>query len=346
MKSPSSPGATPSFALLAGHVHLDQHLRAPGAARAAQRRLRGDRVDQAHVRRDVLDLAALERADEVPGEQVAVLVLLGQQVLGAVLAHQLDAGLGERGQVVGRTYLIAAQDLDLAGRSARARARGSRARAGVNIAHHEPRLAAGDAVVAAVGEEEVLAAARAEVDVLDLARRPPPRARAAITARRSSMRPSATPSSVGERLEHLLADLVAAAADAGPDRGRRGARRSARRALLDDPAGERRASRSAASPPARRRQRDRVGSRPRARAGPGRARAVRWPSTRGSSLSPGLGVGALGRRRRPTRAGRCRAPASPSRRARLDAGACREPPRFSRHPLGSSSVRMPRLSDS
>ena len=58
--------------LLAGHVHLDQHLAGRVLLEPAQRRLGGERVDQPHVRRDVLDLAALERADEVPGEQVAV----------------------------------------------------------------------------------------------------------------------------------------------------------------------------------------------------------------------------------------------------------------------------------
>ena len=65
-------------------------------------------MDQAHVRRDVLHLAALELADEVPGEQVAVRLLLLEQLLRAVLPHQLDAGLGERGQVGGLHVLTAA----------------------------------------------------------------------------------------------------------------------------------------------------------------------------------------------------------------------------------------------
>jgi hypothetical protein len=58
-----------------------------------ERRLGGDRVDQADARRDVLHLAALERADEVPLEQWAVLVLLRDQLLRAVLTDEPDPRL-------------------------------------------------------------------------------------------------------------------------------------------------------------------------------------------------------------------------------------------------------------
>ena len=53
-------------------------------------------MDQPHAGRDVLHLAALERADEVPVEQVAVLVLFRDEILRAVLAHERDARLRER----------------------------------------------------------------------------------------------------------------------------------------------------------------------------------------------------------------------------------------------------------
>ncbi len=85
--------------VLARHVHLDQHLRRRVLLEPPQRRLRRDRVDQPDVRGDVLQLAALDGADEVPGEQVAVLLLLGEEVLGAVLPHEVDARLRQRGQV-------------------------------------------------------------------------------------------------------------------------------------------------------------------------------------------------------------------------------------------------------
>ena len=52
---------------------------------------------------DDLRLAALEVADEVPAEGVAVDGVLGLQVLRAVLADDLDAGLGESGHVLRRT---------------------------------------------------------------------------------------------------------------------------------------------------------------------------------------------------------------------------------------------------
>jgi hypothetical protein len=44
-------------------------------------------------------------ADEVPAKGVAVAVVLGAEVLGAVLADDLDAGLGQRGHVLQRDVL-------------------------------------------------------------------------------------------------------------------------------------------------------------------------------------------------------------------------------------------------
>ena len=70
-------------------------------------------MDQPHVRGDQLELAALDGADEIPAEQLTVGLLLGNQLLCAVLPHQLDAGLGQRRQVIGRHVLDRGQDLDL-----------------------------------------------------------------------------------------------------------------------------------------------------------------------------------------------------------------------------------------
>ena len=108
-----------------------------------------------------------------------------------------------------------------------------------------------------------------------------------------------------------------------------------------------RASRSAASPRARRRPAPPAGSRPPARAGRGRARAVMCPSTwrapRRASAKPSRPGGGG----RPNRRCRCRAPASPSRRGRGPARRCAASrARFSRHPLRASSVSTPRLSES
>jgi hypothetical protein len=51
-------------------------------------------------------------ADEVPAERVAVSVVLRAEVLRPVLADHLDAGLGERGQVVERDVLRGGDDRD------------------------------------------------------------------------------------------------------------------------------------------------------------------------------------------------------------------------------------------
>jgi hypothetical protein len=66
-------------------------------------------AELAHERR----LAALEVADEVPAEDVAVGVVLRAQVLGAVLPHHLDARLGQFGQVPERDVLRRRHDRHL-----------------------------------------------------------------------------------------------------------------------------------------------------------------------------------------------------------------------------------------
>src|SRR5918997_1424695 len=81
----------------------------------AQRRLGGDGVDEPYPTREVAHLAALKGPDEVPGEEVAVVGLLGREVLGAVLADELDARLGEGGKLRGRHVLDRRAHLDAAG---------------------------------------------------------------------------------------------------------------------------------------------------------------------------------------------------------------------------------------
>ena len=98
-------GRDARLALLAGDVHLDQDAQARARALAvalelAQRRVGGDRVDQPHVRHDRAHAPALQLADEVPLEQIAVRGHLRSQVLRAVLPDQADAGLGKRRQIL------------------------------------------------------------------------------------------------------------------------------------------------------------------------------------------------------------------------------------------------------
>ena len=74
-----------------------------------------------------LRLPALQMADEVPAERVAVARVLRLEILRAVLADDLDARLGERRQLVDRHVLRGDDDRDAgadflcdAARSARA----------------------------------------------------------------------------------------------------------------------------------------------------------------------------------------------------------------------------------
>ena len=173
-------------------------------------------------------------------------LLLGEQLLGAVLAHQLDAGLGQRRQVVRVHVLDRRQDLDL---------RADPLADPLEVLPHAVQHAPGPAWRPVTPSSRRWEKYRSgwqlvqQVDVLDLARRPPRRARASITcagracARRRRRGRSANCS------QHLGADLVAAAADPGPDRGRRRLARSAATALARRSRRPAAASRSAASPP-------------------------------------------------------------------------------------------------
>ncbi len=81
----------------------------PVSPELLERRVARDRLDVADVREDLADLAALEMADEVPGERAGVRLRLRDEVLRAVLADELDAGLGEHGELLDGTYLTAAR---------------------------------------------------------------------------------------------------------------------------------------------------------------------------------------------------------------------------------------------
>ena len=74
-------------------------------------------------RKHLLRLAALEVSDEVEGEAVAPASVLLREVLRDVLADQLDAGVGERAELIGRDVLRGREQLDLGGVAAGARAR-------------------------------------------------------------------------------------------------------------------------------------------------------------------------------------------------------------------------------
>ena len=69
-----------------------------------------------------LRLAALEVADEVPAERVAVSCVLGLEVLRAVLAHDLDSGLGQDGHVLDGDVLRRGDDVTSGPTSSRTRA--------------------------------------------------------------------------------------------------------------------------------------------------------------------------------------------------------------------------------
>src|SRR5918995_617941 len=102
--------------LLPRDVDLDEHLgvRRPVLAELAQRGVRGDGVDELDVREQVLDLAALELADEVPAEHARVRLGLGGEVLRAVLAEQRHARLGEHPELLERDVLDRGQQLRVA----------------------------------------------------------------------------------------------------------------------------------------------------------------------------------------------------------------------------------------
>ena len=255
---PSSPATLTSTRISVSGVAVALEL--------LEHRLGGDRVDQPHQRHDPLHLAALHVADEVPGEAVAAALVLGLEVLEAVLADQLDPGLGERVHLLGDDVLGRREDLDLRPAAlahplevARARPRGrcrgsAQASIQTSPAWRPVRPASRRWEKNSSGLQLVQrpAASTASTPAAASSRR--------ATSGRSSIRPSAIPSpSAANAVEHLVADLVAAGADPRPDRGRRRpdllrprARRSRRRA---------RASRSGASRRRRRRRAPPAGSR-------------------------------------------------------------------------------------
>src|ERR1700754_1339702 len=107
---------------LLGDVDLEQDLRV-GRTVLGELLERGpgrDRVDQLHVREDLLDLARLQLADEVPAD-LGVLAALGLEVLRAVLAEQVHARLAQRVELVDRHVLDRGEDLDLGRGPARLR---------------------------------------------------------------------------------------------------------------------------------------------------------------------------------------------------------------------------------
>ena len=185
-----------------------------------------------------------------------------------------------------------------------------------------PALAAGHAVVAAVGEVQVglgssCSGRRARRRVTPAARssRRDHRAQVEHAARRPRRRTS------GERLEHLLARPRSSSAPIPGPTAAAGGSLEALERLLDDAAGERRASRSGASPPARRptsatgKQSATRTSRPRP------ASRVMWPSTLLEIAAAGIARSRDRAAARPSRGCPCRAPASPSRPLGVDADA-------------------------
>ena len=206
-------------------------------------------------------------------------------------------GLGQRGQVAVGDVLGRRRGSRRRGRSARAPARGCAGRCSGSIAHDDARLAAGHAAVAAVREVELRLAARAAVDVLDVASRPPPRAsRRSRPAGRASARTRLrrcprTPPAPRRRPRSSSRRCPGPTAAAGV-----ASKRVER--LLDDPAGERAPAAVEHRRPLAVRERDReaVGhehEQPEARL----ARQV--PVEPRQVLAAGLGVDAVGRRLAP-----------------------------------------------
>ena len=234
MNSSRRPGAIPALPSSPDEVHLDQD-REPGRASSraalelAQRRVRGDRVDHADVREDRAHLAALQLADEMPLEQLAVRRPLLLQVLCAVLSHELHAG-ARRGPACPRGRRTwwprgsAPAPLRPGGRGAPSSSQRDALQVGADTSPPaapgsaqpcDPALPARGRLFAPVGEE-ALVADRARRDVRDLvhARRGEPRVRDRLAGPawpRSGARPSAAMTSGP--------DLVAAGPGAGSDDG-------------------------------------------------------------------------------------------------------------------------------
>ena len=82
-------------------------------------------MDQPHPADQVAHLAALDVANEVPGEGVAKPLLLGEERIGPVLADERNPTVPERRQVVRLDVLRRGQDLGVRADLARAHGRGS-----------------------------------------------------------------------------------------------------------------------------------------------------------------------------------------------------------------------------
>src|SRR5262249_9441066 len=80
-----------------------------------QRGVARHRLDVADVGDELADLAALERADEVPREAIGIRLRLGHKILGPVLTEQGDPGLREHSELFERHVLHRREDLDVAG---------------------------------------------------------------------------------------------------------------------------------------------------------------------------------------------------------------------------------------
>ena len=89
---------------LAGEVHLDER----GDLEPLRGRLGVERVDELADPVDDLRLSALQVADEVPAERVAVDGVLRLHVLRAVLPHDLDPASASAAMSWSETYFVAA----------------------------------------------------------------------------------------------------------------------------------------------------------------------------------------------------------------------------------------------
>src|SRR3954470_19079431 len=346
-------GGDAGLALLTRHVDLEQHLRVRRgvALELAQRGVGGDGVDELHERDDLAHLAALELADEVPAEAVAMGGTLLLELLGAVLAEQRDAGLRQRAEVVGLDVLHGGEQLH----GLRVAARASRGR--LDSRAHP----------VGVGADDVDVQARHTTPAWRPVTPPSRRweknsARSAHIVHRPVSRTSATPAA---------SSCARATASRARLRPPRRASYAANRAWTSSPTSQQHPraagpsaavigpspprSRSAATPSARmppaspRQPPCSAATAPRAVSATGRqsavntsaaapASAVAWPSS--SSAGRSADGGSVARR---TRAPRTRRAYRKGSRGTPTASASRA--RFASTLAGSSAVRRPRLSD-
>ena len=333
MNAAELAGVDSALALLAGDVDLDQDLglrRRRAWPSCGERRVAGDRVDQAADRQQLLDLAALQVADEVPLEGVAPALALGGEVLLAVLADQ------------GRPRPRPAPPSPRAARTWSRRGSRPPPPPWPAPARGWRRSCAGSRPWIRLGHLSRLPRARPGRPGARCAarrgggrRRAPPRswcrgrptrparprpaqqAPRDLGAGRASDPTAISVAEVGERLEHLVADLVAAGADPRADRGVGRADRLG--AAGDDPGREPApaAVQHRHSAGAGEGDRQAVGDEDERRARPGALARTTWPSTSGISApgsAKGLGLWAAG----VGRAARRRGPGgrSPPARAR------------------------------